>query len=215
MPRGTPSPKISITMHPDVHARALIAADRNEREFWADHPAVACPRSSSMSWTLTSSSSPVGYGRGVSSLPTLTTSSTCQVTPTPVYRSAASEARSRSAAGAGQWKLMAFRRISSRLKREVGPSRPRRSTSRAKETPQTCSPWNAVTASSPSLLRHCGRDDFGQAATGSLTSARSSTDARRSATVGAGCTVINSSTPTASANVSRYSFTMPAVPAAV
>ncbi len=42
-----------------------------------------------------------------------------------------------------------------------------------------------------------------QTVTGSLTSASNSTDARRSATVGAGCTVINSSTPTESANVSR------------
>ena len=27
MPRGTPSPKISITMHPDVHARMVRAAN--------------------------------------------------------------------------------------------------------------------------------------------------------------------------------------------
>jgi hypothetical protein len=39
MPRGHPSPKLAIIVDPEIHAEALIAADRGDRAMWADHRA--------------------------------------------------------------------------------------------------------------------------------------------------------------------------------
>jgi hypothetical protein len=42
MPRGNPSPKLAITVDPEIHENILAAAaDRNERRAWAEHKSAA------------------------------------------------------------------------------------------------------------------------------------------------------------------------------